>query len=188
MASGNGRKSKSTKPTGEKPTREEMDKRIALIKEMILTNWGHKGEIKQFAYDEWGVTARTVENYLSRARREINDEIGLDDNEERALLSNIVSMRLRDDLRSPEAKVRHSAAKLLIYMHGLNAPIKIAPTTPDGTEAYRARLDELSEEELLLMRKMIGKSTPVTVDGIVEHRHEEEEENGRAHGNGEDVD
>ena len=55
------------------------------------------------------------------------------------------------------AKLQERRAKLL----GLDAPTKIAPTNPDGTEAYApvmAKLEALSEEELIALRAIAAKA------------------------------
>jgi hypothetical protein len=59
--------SRSTKPTGEKPTHEEYERRIEIAQQM-LGQLTPKHLIKQYFNRQYGVSARTTEGYLARAR------------------------------------------------------------------------------------------------------------------------
>ncbi len=60
--------------TGNKPTRKEYDTRIDAVAKLLVQG-AKKGEIKKQAKDQWGVSARTVENYLARARERLIAEM-----------------------------------------------------------------------------------------------------------------
>lgn len=156
------RSSKSDTYGGEKPTQTQIAERVSTVRDMLLRG-DAKWEIKETCHREWGVSWRTVENYLARAREQINAETGLDDPEEKALLQNTCTHSLRNDLSSSDFRQRHSAIRQLCKIHGLEAPLKVAPTNTAGEdleialstaptavlefiERVRAQADETTDE------------------------------------------
>lgn len=65
------------KSRGNRTPDDEIDERVAIVKKMI-SHGNQKSTIKRYAYDNWGVCARTVENYIARARSEILEDASLD--------------------------------------------------------------------------------------------------------------
>ena len=72
-------------------------------------------------------------------------------------------------IKNPNAsqKDKNQARKQADELLGLNAPKKIAPTTPDGKNPYQAAVKQLSNADLQLLANLKERSSQIVsgVDG-----------------------
>ncbi len=59
------------------------------------------------------------------------------------------------------------ASERLAKLIGLDAPVKIAPTTPDGTEPYRPDFGRLSDEDLATLDQLLSQAAGDVIEGEV---------------------
>lgn len=139
----------------------EVERRVSECR-VALESHFTKGEIKKQMKEKYGVDARTVENYLSRAREQIVQEVA----ETREYLRSQSVAVYRRILRSPDstAKDKIMAQRQIDHILGLHAPWKVAQTDTDGKDISpdeaRARVSDLARGVL----NRIGASGASPVD------------------------
>ena len=132
----------------------EMRERLEQVALCLAKGW-KKSEINRVLCEKWDISSRTMETYLSRARGILaewwNFYQGSDSRIE--LLAQVATVH-QDIMTSVESsdKDRIAAAIALSKLFGLDAPVKIAPTTPDGMEQFRIAISDMSEEQLAITR------------------------------------
>lgn len=124
-------------PEGHKPTAEEELEREDFIYD-LLAQYRLKSTIKRLFMKKFKCNYRTVEKYLARARARMKAEYAAKVNEGTDLLKmesvNFYRSVIRDPAAMTQDKIR--AQERLDKLFGLDMPVKVAPTTPDGKEKY----------------------------------------------------
>lgn len=136
---------------GRKSTRAEVDRLVANVAEMLGRRW-HMWQIKKYLREKHNIGYRQAQEYVSRARSYLIEQVVKDD--PRDLIAAGVEV-YQSVLRDPAASrgERMQAQRELNIMLGLNMPIKIAPTDPTGEHEYgaaqiEAAIKEMSDAEL----------------------------------------
>lgn len=119
----------------------ELEARVAVTVE-LLSQGVRKSQIKRILVNRYQVSARTCENYLSRAREELLTDL----REERDEHRGTALATYRALLRNPNAKVKDKilAQQRIDKLLGLEAPVRLAMTDTDGVD-----LPSVSEQERL---------------------------------------
>lgn len=138
---------------------------------MMLSLGWRKSEIKRLIRTAVGIwnpvpSTRSIERYLARARENLLGQLGKSREEHRAEAVAFLQQAISD--RNASWKDRLSARDQLTRLLGLNEPMKIAPTTPDGMQPWKIPLANLSDEQLRLLEQIGAKI--VEADDVVEGR------------------
>lgn len=136
---------KRERPPRERATKAEMAERTAYCERMLIEGY-RKGEIKRFFKRQWGLSASQIEKYIRRARDNLVQALDCSREELIADAYGYYMQILHD--KNADANVRLKARQSADRLLGLRAPIKIAPTTPDGDEPYRMVVEQLDTEDL----------------------------------------
>lgn len=155
----NGEGAERTSP--KQPTAEEEQEREDFAYE-LLSRCLHKSQIKKEFIKRYEVKPRTVERYLSRARMRLAAAAQIGRDELRAESLSFYLSVLRDQTASHRDRLL--ARERVDRLFGLDTPIKIAPTSPDGNQPYAS----LSKPELiaeLLAKLQSGGIASGTEDG-----------------------
>ena len=115
----------------------------AIAEELGYTNQGNAYRLVAEALDE--LAAKALENATQLRTLEHERLTGVIRDCDTILLDS--KTRAAGKLRALELKVR--ASESLRKLWGLDAPSKVAPTNPDGTEAYAGLSDAALERELV---------------------------------------
>lgn len=144
-----------------KPTEEEEQEREDFAFE-LLSRCFHKSQIKKQFIARYDVTARTVEKYLSRARDRMTIEATQSRDDLRAESLSFYYTILRNNEATPREKI--SARERIDRLFGLDMPVKIAPTTPDGEKPYVGLSDEELNRRILeeLAARDTGRTSKAT--------------------------
>lgn len=104
----------------------------------LISSCLFNSEIKRAMKANFGMSSRTAERYMSRARARMKAEYAAKVNEGTDLLKmesvNFYRSVIRDPAAMTQDKIR--AQERLDKLFGLDMPVKVAPTTPDGKEKY----------------------------------------------------
>jgi hypothetical protein len=112
-------------------------------------------DIRQYATDKnWNLTERQIWRYVKAAHRQFAEAIGRDRDEllgrhlmqRRALYARALKV---GDLRTALMVLQDEAS-----LFGLYAPMKIAPTTPDGKEPFRLAVAQLNMDDLRALKRL----------------------------------
>ena len=90
--------------TGKKPTRKEYLARVKLCMDLLGRGY-RKTDIKVVVKKQYGVSYRTVENYLSRARAMLLDELGTTREEQRSRSLDLYRSVLKDSTSSARERI-----------------------------------------------------------------------------------
>ncbi len=161
----NGTRTSEGHGEGKRATRAEKEQRIVLAMTMIIQGFA-KSEIKSTFRTKWGVGGYQTERYLRLARERLAADTGLSDDftlNDMKVQHYAVAMSIVRN--SEEDKDRLAALKHAGSIYGVQAPMKIAPTTPDGKLPYSATkeaLRELSVPELEILQKVRERVNTIT--------------------------
>jgi hypothetical protein len=148
-------------------TADEIRLRVGACRRMI-----EEGKTKSFIYQAFhaklGLSSSTVKNYIELARRQIREDICRSEEE----LVGFAHYTLTKIMADAEAKNsdRIRATMAFMRLHGLEKPIKIAPTNPEGDKPYladaRSAVEHLTVEQLqaLASAKSVLESTARVID------------------------
>jgi hypothetical protein len=130
---GQRRASRKKKNPGRTPE-DEFDERVRMTVQLLSAGL-YTSEIKKAIKDKYQVDARTVENYLSRAR----DILLLELREDRDVHKSQSLAFYRSILRNPEAKLHEkiAAQKRIDHILGLHSPSRVAFTDTLGNDIDR---------------------------------------------------
>jgi hypothetical protein len=106
-----------------KPTRKSHLERVRLVADMLARGY-RKLDIKLLVKKKFGVTARTVENYLSHARRMLMEELGTTRHEQRAKSLDFYKSILKDTSNA-NTKERLQAQQRIDKILGLEEPTMV---------------------------------------------------------------
>lgn len=133
-----------------KATKGEMRFRVERVAQMIAAG-NTKGEVKRFLKQQYGLGFRTAERYMRLARESLVEAISIPKEDLVAqsygFYMGVVSST--DAELKEKLSARAAADKLL----GLPAPIKVAPTTPDGKQPWKEAVSGLTDDELRAITK-----------------------------------
>jgi hypothetical protein len=139
-----------------KSTRAEVCKRVEEVFKLRLGG-AEFADIVQYASapeQNWGVSERQLWNYVHAADQLVKDRF--DARAEHLLNRHLLQRRTlyahamgAGDYRTALAVLQDEAK-----LEGLYPPTKIAPTTPDGQEAWAPALKDLSDEELTVAARL----------------------------------
>jgi hypothetical protein len=113
------------------PTEREIDDRVAFARDTYLRHRFKSTQIKAIR-DEFGVSRRTAETYLSRARQEIRSLSDATWMEKREASYEFYLSIVMDETKPPNSRIKAQGA--IDKLFGLDAPIKIARTDSDGND------------------------------------------------------
>jgi hypothetical protein len=148
--------------TYHKPTREEEKERIEFTAS-LLSSGNRKGEIKRQLKARYGVSARTCERYLSRARPLVRASLGVSLEEVRLQSYSFWSSIIRDSTAPLRFKMR--ARKRLDKLLGLTTYMRTPAREPREAEELadllrRALKDEKGRELLARLTECLGGIEP----------------------------
>ncbi len=128
---------------------------------VALAKGKKKGELKNTYGVEWDINPRTMEDYIARAREILHEwwnfQIGADSRIDLvAQVAGTYAEVMHDGRQT--AKDRVQAAEKMSKLFGLDAPFRVAPTTPEGDEPYKLAMADMTEEELLVILKIAEKA------------------------------
>jgi hypothetical protein len=139
-----------------KSTRAEVMKRVEEVFKLRLGG-AEFADIVQYASapeQNWGVSKRQLWNYVRAADRLVKERF--DARAEHLLNRHLLQRRTlyahamgAGDYRTALAVLQDEAK-----LEGLYPPTKVAPTTPDGQEAWAPALRDLSDEELAVAARL----------------------------------
>jgi len=115
---------------GQTPS-DELESRVE-VTETLLARGMRKSDIKRYLRTEYGVTARTCENYLSRAKDRIMLKLREDRESHRSMSLALYRSVLSDANASLADRLR--AQRDIDRLLGLNAPLKVAATDTHGRD------------------------------------------------------
>jgi hypothetical protein len=146
-----------------KSTAKDVNERVAACADMLARHF-HKHQIKAMLKQKYGVGGRQAETYISRARDYL---LSLADEGPRELVANVLAS-LRTVIRQSDSGMEVIAANAEICkLFGLYKPVKIAPTTPDGSQPYALAervAQSLTDEQLqslFLLKQQIDKAQQI---------------------------
>lgn len=143
-------------PTGETPKMRE-DRVIQVAK--LLVNRVPKHQIKKALRAKYGLGARSTENNIARAREYLIEQSGRSKEEWVAEILGVYEQALADP--AGDYNQKFAAADRIRQLLGLDKPIKIAPTSPEGDGPaeviHTFDLEALTNDELRVLRKLRGK-------------------------------
>jgi hypothetical protein len=142
-----------------------------LLKSQIKKQLRKYAEKKQAELNKAGnglivvMDARTIEKYLSRARARMVDESGKTEKDLRTDSLNFYLSIARD--QTADHRSRLIARERVDRLYGLDKPIKVAPTTPDGEQSFRALSDADLTARIAEIAAKIGAGATAGSDGGV---------------------
>lgn len=127
------------------PTKKEIEERVEFARNIYLKQ-RFKGQMIAEIKQEFGVSARTAEKYLSRAKeqvRELSDATWMEKRENAYQFYLSIAMD-----ESQPAHSRIKAQTRIDQIYGLDAPVKVARTDKDGNDITldeaESRIDSLA--------------------------------------------
>lgn len=149
-------------PDRQKPTADEIRLRVAAARRM-LEEGKSKTLIRQSFHAKWGLSSQTTDNYLACARRQIREDICRSEDDLVAFAHYTLSKIMADPEEKSSARIQ--ATRAFMRLHGLEKPIKIAPTNPEGDKPYlgdaREIVSQMSVEQIAALA-----SARKVVDGL----------------------
>jgi hypothetical protein len=149
------------RPTPGRPpgvTRKIREDRVIQVAK-LLVNRVPKHQIKKALRVKYGLGARSTEAYIARAREYLIEQSGRSREEWVAEMLGVYEQALADP--AADADQKFGAADRICRLLGLDKPIKIAPTNPEGDGpaevVYTFDLESLTDDELRVLRKMRSK-------------------------------
>lgn len=118
---------------------DEVDRRIE-ITETLIARGMRKSDVKKYLKKEFGVTARTCENYLAEARDRILLKLRSDRDEHRAM-----ALAFYQSIRADASagfSDRLKAQQQIDHLLGLHSPWKVSQTTVDGKDVTPDNVDD----------------------------------------------
>ena len=141
---------------GHRITAIELRKRVEQCEICLSQGWLIPEVMSNLAI-AWNVSERSVERYLSQAKKNLNDAVVETRQEQRARALHFY----RQVIQNPSAKINQKldAQKQIDRLLGLTQPIMVAPATPEGKSLLEAAR-ELTEEQawaLASLRYALGE-------------------------------
>jgi hypothetical protein len=133
----------------------EYEYRIGIVRS-LLAQKKKKWQIKEYCSDEWGLCSRTVDNYITKARKQMLEEVDTTPEVEFLEASAYLDELMSDDTVPPSVRLAARAEKSSMW--GIKKPQKVAVTDSQGRdiqptativftpEDARARLEQLMKE------------------------------------------
>lgn len=141
---------------GKKCSREEADERTDFVARLVSKNL-YRSEIQKAFETKFGeMSNRQVEEYIARARKLLKKHCNITREEAREL----TLVNLLDILRSGKGNERNRALELWVKVHGLEAPVRMEHSGPNGgsirVEAQpRYDLSRLTVEQLAALHQAL---------------------------------
>lgn len=126
-----------------KPTKAEHAQRVNLCRQMVGQAY-HDGEIKRLVSQKYNISPRSVERYIKRARDQIIAELGIPKVELRAQSAEFYRSVAHDAKQKTRDRLR--ARERIDKLYGLDSPIMVSPTDPEGGPLTFAALLVASQE------------------------------------------
>ncbi len=162
MRSTNGKKPAKDRLPLKRATIAEKEERVLQTMKLVVEGRS-TSEIKQWFRDELDLQFNQALRYLRLARERLAEENGLGDDftlQDMKVQHYEMAMAVARDKEGEETKDRLAALKHAGSIYGVQAPRKIAQTTPDGKSTYntaREAVKDLSVEELHVLKKVRDK-------------------------------
>lgn len=159
-----GRNGKPKRPKAGNPgrsaTREQSDERVEFTARMVAKLL-YPSEIKRGFIQKFGeMSARNIENYISRARKLLQKQAQMPPEQAKDLAVS----QLLDIMRSGKPGERTGALRLWADIHGLTAPVKLEHAGKDGgpilTVEATCDVSKLSVEQLSVLRDALEAGRP----------------------------
>jgi hypothetical protein len=152
-----------------KPTRVEEEARVAYTVH-LLSRYAYKGEIKRLLKQRFGISARSCERYLARARELLRERTGADLDEHRALSLGFYESVIRDPATTTREQLL--AQKRIDKLLGLEERGQAARMETDRQQADKlaalrqAALRDPESRELMarLAERLGGVEAPEMAD------------------------
>lgn len=151
---------------GRSATREQSDERIEFTARMVAKLL-YPSEIKRGFIQKFGeMSARNIENYISRARKLLQKQAKMPPEDAKDLAVS----QLLDIMRSGKPGERTGALRLWADIHGLAAPVKLEHTGAAGGPIVSVEatcdVSKLSVEQLAVLRDALeaGRTEPKLAD------------------------
>lgn len=142
-----------------KPTNRELAERIEFTVGMLVHRL-YKHQIKRALKEKYGVNFRTAETYMSRAKSLMLSRTGRPKDEHVAEAYEFYARTIRNPSENVDLADKMRAQDSICRLLGLDAPTKIAPTTPDGKHPYQAddTIKSLTVDELVFLANIRQKA------------------------------
>lgn len=138
-----------------KPTKEEQ-KQIEKEVFELLTKGVYKEQVKTIIADTWGLQRRSVERYISHARKLMREAAGKDDDEHRSDAYSFYTSVLSDPDASHRDKIK--ARERIDKLYGLDKPTVVHGKNVN-VELTQEDLAEMSDDELAdLERRLLNQN------------------------------
>lgn len=108
----------------------------AALLSQLMTKGQAKKALRQ-RYASYDFSARTLERYISRARKLVEQWSAMPESDVRSQVASLLQGMLRGNMKVYE---KLSVVDRIIAIHGIAAPQKVAPTSPDGKSEYGGTL------------------------------------------------
>lgn len=123
------KKKTTTKKNPGKTSEDQLEERVAATKDLLAKGM-YKGQIKKAISEQYGVSRATVENYLSRARKILIEELKQTTDVHKSDALGFYKSVLADPTATTGNKIQ--AQKRIDFILGLHAPTRLAITDADG--------------------------------------------------------
>ena len=106
------------------PRKKQIEERVSIVADMLSRGF-RDGQIKRRLAAFYGVSSRTAQRDLARAREALRTELGGSLEDHRATSLDFYRSLLRSDSDDVPAAVRVKAQEAIDRLLGLNAPMKV---------------------------------------------------------------
>lgn len=108
-----------------KSTKAEVDTRVALVAEMILSGYIYT-EIVRYGTKEWNVKSRQIDSYVSKATEEISKSAEKHHNKQFQIAVNRLTKLYRKTIEAKKYTISLECQREISKLFGLYAPKKIS--------------------------------------------------------------
>ena len=136
---------------------------------LLISGAGYP-EIRQYSTDQgWKLSERQIRRYIEAANRKFAEAV--DRNRDQLLGRHLMQRRAlyARALKNGDIKTALLVLQDEASLMGLYAPVKIAPTTPDGEHPFRLAVAHLDVEELRALRRIkLNAALTNKAEGIID--------------------
>jgi hypothetical protein len=128
--------------------------RVHTVLRLLISGAGYS-EVRQYATDQnWKLSERQLRRYMEAANRLFVEAV--ERNRDQLLGRHLLQRRAlyARALKNGDVKTALQVLQDEAALLGLYAPVKVAPTTPDGQQPFRLAVAHLSVEELRALRRV----------------------------------
>ena len=141
-----------------KSTNYEIIQRVKLVIDFLLDGLS-RYEILEYTRENWKLSRAQTDIYISRA----NTRIGRMANKAEQHSFDSIRVRLerqyRRSIQTKDSRLTLAVLDKMCKLYGLDKPIKIAPTTPDGENEYTGTPKEIGFRVRKLLEAALADDT-----------------------------